>query len=198
MAKCSWGAQQIDNAKNYYLKALEIDQNDKLIINNLLIIYLRIGEKDKIEQFYKKAEQIDENYIEFKLNKSDYFLFKDKIENAIELLKSIIEDTKNYTAYTKLAKIYSIIGNNKKAIETVEEAITNYPNIKDLKFTRGMLHLIEGNFKEGWEFYELRDSIVKDTSFQNIKTWKGENLKDSTILVTSEQGMGDILQFSKF
>ena len=124
--------------------------------------------------------------------------YKDKIENAIELLKSIIDDTKNYTAYTKLAKIYSIIGNNKKAIETVEEAITNYPNIKDLKFTRGMLHLIEGNFKEGWEFYELRDSIVKDTSFQNIKTWKGENLKDSTILVTSEQGMGDILQFSKF
>ena len=198
MAKCFWGAQQIDNAKHYYLKALETDQNDKLIINNLLIIYLRIGEKDKIEQFYKKAEQIDENYIEFKLNKSDYFLFKDKIENAIELLKSIIEDTKNYTAYTKLAKIYSIIGNNKKAIETVEEAITNYPNIKDLKFTRGMLHLIEGNFKEGWEFYELRDSIVKDTSFENIKTWKGENLKDSTILVTSEQGMGDILQFSKF
>ena len=135
-----WGAQQIDNAKHYYLKALETDQNDKLIINNLLIIYLRIGEKDKIEQFYKKAEQIDENYIEFKLNKADYFLFKDKIENAIELLKSIIENTKNYTAYTKLAKIYSIIGNNKKAIETVEEAITNYPNIKDLKFTRGMLH----------------------------------------------------------
>ena len=198
MAKCFWGAQQIDNAKHYYLKALETDQNDKLIINNLLIIYLRIGEKDKIEQFYKKAEQIDENYIEFKLNKADYFLFKDKIENAIELLKSIIENTKNYTAYTKLAKIYSIIGNNKKAIETVEEAITNYPNIKDLKFTRGMLHLIEGNFKEGWEFYELRDSIVKDTSFENIKTWKGENLKDSTILVTSEQGMGDILQFSKF
>ncbi len=198
MAKCFWGAREVNNAENYYLKALEIDQHDKLIINNLLILYLRIGEKDKIEQFYKKAELIDENYIEFKLNKSDYFLFRDKIEKAIELLKSIIEDSKNYTAYTKLAKIYSIIGNNKKAIETVEEAIAIYPNIKDLKFTRGILHLIEGNFKEGWEFYELRDSLVIDSSFENIKTWRGENLKDSTILVTSEQGMGDILQFSKF
>ena len=198
MAKCFWGAQQVNNAKHYYLKALEIDQNDKLIVNNLLILYLRTGEKDNIEQFYKKAEQIDENYIEFKLNKSDYFLFKDKTEKAIELLKSIIEDSKNYTAYTKLAKIYSIIGNNKKAIDTVEEAITIYPNVKDLKFTRGILHLIQGNFKEGWEFYELRDSIVKDISFENIKTWRGENLKHSQILVTSEQGMGDILQFSKF
>ena len=198
MAKCSLGAQQINDAKYYYLKALEIDQNDKLIVNNLLILYLRIEEKNKIEQFYKKAEQLDDNYIEFKLNKSDYFLYKNEIYKAIEVLKSIIEDSKNYIAYTKLAKIYLTIGKIKKAVEIVEEAISIYPDIKDLKFTRGMLHLTMGEFEKGWELYEFRDSIIKDTSFENIKTWNGENLKDSTILVTSEQGMGDILQFSKF
>ena len=198
MAKCSLGAQQIRNAEYYYLKALEIDQNDKLIVNNLLILYLRIEDKTKIEQFFKKAEQIDKNYIEFRLNKSDYFLFKDKIEEAIKLLKTIIQESKNYIAYTKLAKIYSIIGDNKKAAETIDDAINFYPTFKDLKFTRGILHLIEGEFEKGWEFYELRDSIVRDTSFDNIKIWNGENLKDSNILVTSEQGMGDVLQFSKF
>ena len=61
-----------------------------------------------------------------------------------------------------------------------------------------MHHLIEGEFDKGWEFYEFRDSIVKDNLFENLKIWKGENLKNSTILVTSEQGMGDIIQFSKF
>ncbi len=198
MAKCFLGEKNIYDAKVYYLKALEFDQNDKFIINNLLILYLRIGDKDNIEQFYKKAQQIDENYIEFKLNKSDYFLSKDKVEEAIEILKSIIQSSKNYIAYTKLAKIYSIINDNKKAVETIEEAITNYPDINDLKSTRGVLHLIEGQFEKGWELYELRDSIVRDTSFENIKTWRGENLKDSKILVTSEQGMGDVLQFSKF
>ena len=198
MAKCSLGAQQIRNAEYYYLKALEIDQNDKLIVNNLLILYLRIEDKTKIEQFFKKAEQIDKNYIEFRLNKSDYFLSKDKIEEAINLLKTIIQESKNYIAYTKLAKIYSIIGDNKKAAETIEDAINIYPTLKDLKFTRGILHLIEGEFEKGWEFYELRDSIVRDKSFDNIKIWNGENLKDSNILVTSEQGMGDVLQFSKF
>ena len=198
MAKCSLGAQQIKNAEYYYLKALEIDQNDKLIVNNLLILYLRIEDKTKIEQFFKRAEQIDKNYIEFKLNKSDYFLYKDKIEEAIKLLKTIVQESKNYIAYTKLAKIYSIIGDNKKAAETIEDAINIYPTLKDLKFTRGILHLIEGEFEKGWEFYELRDSIVRDKSFDNIKIWNGENLKDSNILVTSEQGMGDVLQFSKF
>ena len=48
------GDQNIDEAKNYYLKALEFDQNDKLIVNNILILFLRIGDKKKAKYFYKK------------------------------------------------------------------------------------------------------------------------------------------------
>ena len=148
--------------------------------------------------FYKKAQELDENYIEFKLNKSDYLLSKNKIEDAINCLKTIINNSKNYAAYTKLFKIYSMIGDLEKSIKIIDEAIKEHPKQKDLKFSRGMHHLIKGEFEKGWEFYELRDSIMKDGFFENLKTWKGENLKDSNILVTSEQGMGDILQFSKF
>tara|TARA_A100000164_G_scaffold374284_1_gene406988 strand:+ start:332 stop:2059 length:1728 start_codon:yes stop_codon:yes gene_type:complete len=198
LAKCYLGAQNIDQAKNYYLKALEYDQNDKLILNNLLILYLRIGDKNKAKYFYKKAKEIDKNYIEFKLNESDYLISNDKIEDAVKCLKTIIDNSKNYIAYTKLSKIYSRIGNLKKSIEVIEEAIVAYPNQKDLKFTRGIHYLIEGEFEKGWEYYEFRDSIIKDDLYKNLKTWKGENLNNSTILVTSEQGMGDIIQFSKF
>ena len=198
LAKCFLGAQNINEAKNYYQKALEFDQNDKFIVNNLLILYLRIGDKNKAKYFYKKAQEIDENYIEFKLNESDYLISEDKIEDAIKCLKAIIDNSKNYVAYTKLSKVYSMIGDLKKSIEVIEDAIIAHPDQKDLKFTKGMHHLIEGEFDKGWEFYEFRDSIVKDNFFENLKTWKGEDLKNSTILVTSEQGMGDIIQFSKF
>ncbi len=198
IAKCFLGAQNIDEAKNYYLKALGFDNRDKLIINNLLILFLRIGDKDNVEYFYKKAQEIDKDYIEFKLNKSEYLLFNDKIEEAIDCLKNIIIESKNYVAYTKLYKIYSMIGDLKKSVEIIDQAIIEHPNQKDLKFTRGTQHLIEGEFEKGWEFYEFRDSIIKDDSFKNLKTWRGENLKDSNILVTSEQGMGDVVQFSKF
>ncbi len=198
IAKCFLGTQNINEAKNYYLKALEFDHKDKLVVNNLLILFLRIGDKDNVEYFYKRAQEIDKDYIEFKLNKSDYLLFNDKIEEAINCLKNIIIDSKNYVAYTKLYKIYSMIGDLKKSVEIIDQAIIEHPNQKDLKFTRGTQHLIEGEFEKGWEFYEFRDSIIKDDTFKNLKTWRGENLKDSTILVTSEQGMGDVVQFSKF
>ena len=198
LAKCFLGDQNIDEAKNYYLKALEFDHNDKLIVNNLLILFLRIGDKENAEHFFNRAQEIDKDYIEFKLNKSEYLLSQNKIEDAINCLKDIITESKNYIAYTKLSKIYSMIGDLKKSIEIIDQAIIEYPNQKDLKFTRGIQHLIEGEFEKGWEFYEFRDSIIKDDSFKNLKTWRGENLKNSNILVTSEQGMGDVIQFSKF
>tara|TARA_B100000886_G_scaffold193950_1_gene133618 strand:+ start:895 stop:2622 length:1728 start_codon:yes stop_codon:yes gene_type:complete len=199
LAKCCFSDKNINESTNYYHKALEFDKNDKIIINNLLNLYLRIGKVDEAEYYYNRAREIDENYIEFKLNKSEYLLSKAKTEEAIELLKSMINETKNYIAYTKLAKIYLMINNNNiKAIETIDEALKVYPNMRDLKFTRGILHLVEGEFEKGWDLYEHRRSMQKKKIFENISLWKGESLKSSSILITSEQGMGDVLQFSKF
>ena len=198
LARCYFNKNNTLEAKNYYLKALEFDQNDKVILNNLLILNLRIGDNDKSEYFYKKAKAIDENYIEFRLNNSEYFLSKKNYQKSIEILKSIIDETKNHIAYSKLSKIYSMINDKKNAIKTIEEALSIYPNREDFKLTRGFLHLINGEFEKGWEFYEFRDFKEKDISFPNIKIWRGENLKESNILVTCEQGLGDILQFSKF
>ena len=41
-------------------------------------------------------------------------LLKDKTEEAIKLLKSIINESKNYIAYTKLAKFMKINNDNEK------------------------------------------------------------------------------------
>ena len=198
LAKCFLRNENILEAKNYYQRALEFDQNDKVILNNLLILYLRLDDKDKSEYFYKKAKAVDDNYMEFRLNESEYFFSKNNHQKSIDILRSIIDHTKNYIAYTKLAKIYSMINDKKKAIQTIEEALIIYPNKKDLRLTRGIMHLINGEFEKGWALYEYRNLIEKDIIFQNIKIWKGENLKDSSLLVTCEQGLGDVLQFSKF
>ena len=199
LAKCFFSISNVNESTNYYHKALEFDKNDKIIINNLLNLYLRVGKIDKAEYYYNRAKNIDENYIEFKFNRSEYLLLKNKIQEAIKLLKSIINESKNLIAYIKLAKIYLMINNNnKKVIETIDEALKVYPNMRDLKFTRGIIHLVEGEYEKGWDLYELRGSMQKNKNFENINLWKGENLKNSSILVTSEQGMGDVLQFSKF
>ena len=51
------GDENINEAKNYYLKALEYDYNDKLIVNNLLILFLRIGDKENLKYFLIKHKR---------------------------------------------------------------------------------------------------------------------------------------------
>ena len=82
LAKCYLNNNNIDEAKNYYQKALEFNQNDKVILNNLLILYLRIGEKDKSEYFYKNDMDDPKRWVNGTLGVIT-FLSKDQIKVRI-------------------------------------------------------------------------------------------------------------------
>jgi len=196
LGSCYLGINKLKIAEDYYLKALEIDRNDKRIINNLLLIYLKIGDQKNIEIFYKQAELADSEFIQFKLNKSDYLFSINKINESIEYLKKIIDNSENPLAYMRLASIFSRIGDDSKSIEIINKAFNKYPNFNEIKAFKGMMHLKRGEFDEGWKLYEFRKSKLKNI-FDEIKIWNNENIKESKILVYNEQGIGDTIQFSK-
>jgi hypothetical protein len=64
-----------------------------------------------------------------------------------------------------------------------------------------MIQLIQGNLTSGWIEYEWRWRI-QDFSFYNRKfsspMWHGEPLNGQRILLHSEQGLGDCLQFLRY
>ena len=196
LGSCYSAINKLKIAEKYYLEALEIDRNDKRIINNLLLIYLKIGDQKNTEIYFKKAKLLDKEFIQFKLNKSDYLFSINKIDDSIKFLQKIIDDNGNPFAYMRLASIFSRIGNDTKSIEIANQAYKKYPNFNEIKALKGMIHLKRGEFKDGWEFYEFRESKLKNI-FNEIKTWNNENLKERKILVYSEQGLGDTIQFSK-
>ena len=178
----------------YFLNAFNLDQNDKIIINNLLSNYLELRDEKNSDFYYKKAEIIDPNFSEFLFNKANYLFFKNQIEKAIEILKS----NKNQIRFlTKLIKIYFSIGrieDAKKLLKENENVINKNENFYNFL---GMRYLYEGNFELGWKYYEYRPSKIKNF-FPDIKEWKGEDLKSEVIAVYNEQGLGDTIQFSRF
>ena len=179
---------------NYFLDAFNLDQNDKIIINNLLSNYIELRDEKNSDFYYNKAEIIDPNFNEFLFNKANYLFFKNQIEKAVEILKS----NKNQIRFlTKLIKIYFTIGK----IEDANTLLRENENIinKNENFYNfiGMRYLYEGNFELGWKYYEYRPSKIQNF-FSEISEWKGENLSSKVIAVYNEQGLGDTIQFSKF
>ena len=195
LGSCYLANNSLLESTKYYLKAFELDQSDKRIINNLALLYLKIGDLNQSNYYLQKAELIDSEFIEFKLNKSDYLFSIDKIKESIDLLTKTIIETKNIFAYLRLSMIYSRIDDNKKSLETINNGLDLYPNSCELKAFKGMLLLKLGNFDEGWQYYEYRNSKSKNF-LAETKIWNDESLEGAKILVFNEQGLGDTLQFS--
>jgi tetratricopeptide (TPR) repeat protein len=89
------------------------------------------------------------------------------------------------------------------AIASLDCAVGIDPKYADAHFNRSLCHLLAGNWIEGWAGFEWR---LKSSQAKNIASrvfaaprWYGtEPLEFKTILVHSEQGLGDTIQFVRY
>lgn len=96
------------------------------------------------------------------------------------------------------------------ALKRIDEALASYdraiairPDYIEARWNRSLALLLNGDFVNGWREYEWR---WKNENLRLVSRWKdvaplwlGEtSLKDKTILIHAEQGLGDTLQFSRY
>jgi Flp pilus assembly protein TadD len=80
----------------------------------------------------------------------------------------------------------------------LEKAIVAEPDHVDAHVNLGQLYLEEGAFAEGWRQYEWRLKRPDYKRRFGCPCWQGERLDGKTILLWSEQGLGDTLQFVRY
>jgi len=82
-----------------------------------------------------------------------------------------------------------------------EKVIKREPNNINAHVNLGMHYLAEENYKQGWPAYEWRlvDKGLKDIQRRYDKPrWQGEFLQDKRLIIFSEQGFGDAIQFVRY
>jgi protein O-GlcNAc transferase len=89
-----------------------------------------------------------------------------------------------------------------EALESYKEAILKQSDYADAHWAYGMGCLLAGDLSTGWKEYEWRwRREEKQALLRNFKEplWTGaESLQGRTILLYSEQGLGDTLQFCRY
>ena len=88
----------------------------------------------------------------------------------------------------------------------MEEAIAAYrtglqfaPSDARLHWNLSLALLASGRFDEGWREYEWRVAAgISAPSPRDEPLWQGEPLKGKSILLESEQGLGDTIQFLRY
>ena len=120
--------------------------------------------------------------------------------------KSIELDPKGENAYSNLGTSYKYLGFSAKSIDSYKKAIELNPNFVNAHFDLATMYLTNEDFKNGWKEYEWRfkkeemiPHIVKHKDIFSKPLFTGiEDIKDKTLLLHSEQGYGDSIQFIRF
>ncbi|MFH0733400.1 MAG: tetratricopeptide repeat protein [bacterium] len=191
--------------KNYKLalefgkKAIELTENNGLLLRLIADSYMFLQDNENAEIYYKKALVCFED--EKTYNNYAILLQKQhKINIAEEYLKKALKiNPINAGYWGNLGNNYSLIHDFENSIICYNKAIELNNTNTDITSRIGMINLLTENFDIGWQKFEL--SLTKKTIFDNLnigKPFAGQNLSGKTILIYSEHGFGDIIQFSRY
>ena len=193
---------QMNDAKYYLMLAYQYSPNMPGVMSLLVTILQSLGKFEEAIYLLKRAavqnpndpisfrEYADLLHKQLKFHQSIYF-------NQIALI--ILPQDQN--ALANIAESLSELQQDDQALSHIDEAITRIPNSQQLKLNRAITLVSLGRYEEGWEAYEARlSSDIADSPKRliNIPRWTVESLETKTILVCSEQGVGDEILFSAY
>lgn len=152
----------------------------------------------------KRATMIAPTSRELWVNLAAYFIHTqdyDEAMGAVERALSI--DPKYAIAHAAKGMIYDGLKDFDEAEIHYGRAIEIDPNYLDVVWNRALMRLGRGDYLRGFEDYEsrIKSRKIKDRFIYpkfNAPFWQGEDLSDKTIYVAAEQGIGDMIMFSRF
>ena len=193
-------------AKNIFEKCLKIKPNDSLLIYNYGKFFHDQKIYEKAIEYYNKSFQINPKNAMSKYNIGNIYFAQKKFNSAIEYYKKATEvDPSNFFAYNNIALSFKKLGKFDEALKFYKKAIDTNKDFVDGHINYSTLLLLTNKLELGFKEYEWRKkskifSDYLDYSKLQIKTpiWTGQNLQKKTILILSEQGIGDLIQFSRY
>ena len=195
----------IQEASKYYQYCLDQGLNDQRIFSNYGVILKNLGKLKEAEIFYRKAIKLNPNYVDAHSNLGLILNDLEKFEEAEISYRKAIELNPNHAnAHYNLGNILKYIGKLKEAEIYYRKAIELNPNFGDAYLNLGFIELLKGNYKSGLEYYEFRMKTKYNQpsiphAQPKIDRIDQERLnKGEKILVLSEQGLGDTLQYMRY
>ena len=88
-----------------------------------------------------------------------------------------------------------------EALASYDRALKVRPDYVDALSNRGLTRLLVGQYRDGWADHEWRWETTFFPSKRpkiNVPIWQGEDLSGRHLLVFSEQGFGDMIQFARY
>jgi len=188
-----------------YNTALQLKPNYPDAHNNLGNALKEQGDLTAAIASYNTALQLKPNFPDAYNNLGIALKEQGDLDAAIASYNTALQLKPNYPdAHNNLGNALQEQGDLTAAIASYNTALQLKPNYPDAHWNTSLTMLLGGDYKNGWEKYEWRTKKEKNTSkphaLPKCDQWSEEHTLKTTsqLLLVTEQGLGDTLQFMRY
>ena len=196
---------QENDALEAYRQACEIDPTSTNAKNKLGLAYEGIGDLALAINAYKGATSLDGGCVDAWIDLGAALYKAKEFEKSNEAFEQAINLSPVHSFF-RLSQIERNKGKVDRAIEYLKKALELEPDNPTINDRLGIAHLLNEDFKVGFELYEYRWRNANKSGKSHAKRLSGEYLQSTrpiwrgepnqNILVWAEQGIGDEIMFA--
>jgi tetratricopeptide (TPR) repeat protein len=191
---------KLEEAKAHYERAVILRPNYAEGYSNLGVLLRQLGKLEDSAACLEKA-------LSLRPNSANAF---DNLGNTLRDLGRLEESAACHERALALrpgsAKAHNNLGYTQRKQGKLEESRKSFnralalePESVDIRWNLCLLDLLEGNYAAGWSGYEVRNQRKENRPRSFPKPiWRGEPLNGARVLLHSEQGLGDSIQFLRY
>lgn len=189
-----------NKAIEYLIKAYKINPKEENLLLSLAQSYKDIYKNDEsikiLNELLNNNPLNSEAYSQMAMNYMDLCQYE-KALKYYDLALKIKPDNLNFQHGRAVALKY--LGRIEECQKILEDIVKNKNASLETKITLGMLYLQDKKFKKGMELYRLRSNNIKSKDINKEDIWEiGDSVKNKTILVYSNCGLGDSIMYSRY
>jgi tetratricopeptide (TPR) repeat protein len=124
-------------------------------------------------------------------------------EALAALDRAVAAHPQDARAHAERAAVLNALDRTDEALRALETARARDSADAHAAAIAGDIYLLRGRWREGWPLYERRFDIdpagvLSATGLAHLPRWRGEPPDDRPLLLVTEQGLGDAIEFVRF
>ncbi len=192
--------RKYQKAEKSLVIANQIIRNNGLLEGKLGLVYLEMGRYKDCVWWVTRAIQHEEGVPDLYNILGDGLLRLGRMEEAkIILVKGITIAPQFPRLLNTVASYYALQKDFEQSNQCLVDAIKIEPEFPQAHVKYAVNLLTTGKLSKGWKEYEYRKvlPVIRSPDY-GCPEWDGSSLKGKTILIWTEQGFGDTIQYFRY
>lgn len=193
---------RLPEAVALYKAILAREPDHAEVWNNLGNALREQGEVERAAECYETAQRLNPEDTVVMSNQAALLGALGRFTEAEALCRKVVDLAPGAVPLSNLGQALYFLGRLEEAKAAFDAAGEADSTNDDIVFHRGVARLKLGDMAEGWRLYEARwgEKRRRGEAVRHgeVPRWNGEDLAGRTLLLWSEQGFGDTLQFVRY